>query len=247
MTFQVLCYIKRMKKQDIIKNNTINNESNFNLKLDDETLYLVKESENSSICVDFTSSKALKRINEPGILKQDICKAIGFNKSKDLTILDATAGLGRDSLIFASITTKSVTMLERNPTSFALLENGLARLAKVDDNSQLQEISKKLSLNNIDAAEFLASTTDNFDVVYLDPMFSQEGQKKSAKVKKEMAFFHQTVGNDEDSDKLIDLALNKANKRVVVKRYIKAPYLNDKKPSLEFKGKTNRFDVYIIN
>tara|TARA_Y100001960_G_C14769963_1_gene879343 strand:- start:540 stop:1238 length:699 start_codon:yes stop_codon:yes gene_type:complete len=224
---------------------TQNISSDFNLKLEDDTLMLEKTSEKSSIFVDFTSKKALKRINEPGILKQDIAKAIGFNKSKDLTILDCTAGLGRDSFIFASITQKNVTMLERNPTSFALLENGLQRLQKVDDNQQLKTIADKLTLNNTDAAEFLAKS-ENYDVIYLDPMFSGENQKKSAKVKKEMAFFHQTVGNDEDSDPLLPLALAKANKRVVVKRHIKAPYLNNQKPNLEFKGKTNRFDVYLI-
>jgi len=246
MIFQVLCYIKAMKKQINTQNSSISVESDFTLKLEDNILKLFKESENSSIFVDFTSNKALKRINEPGILKQDVSKAIGFNKSKELAILDATAGLGRDSFIFASITKKSVLMLERNPTSFALLENGLQRLQQVEDNHQLQEISKKLSLQNIDAAEFLKSTEQTFDVIYLDPMFSQEGQKKSAKVKKEMAFFHQTVGNDEDSDCLLDLAFTKVRKRIVVKRHKNAPYLNDKKPTLEFKGKTNRFDVYII-
>ncbi|HAG52999.1 MAG TPA: hypothetical protein DCL21_04340 [Alphaproteobacteria bacterium] len=246
MLFQVLCYIKVMKKQ--INTQTISKleQSDFSLKLENDVLKLYKKSENSSISVDFTSQKALKRINEPGILKQDVAKAIGFNKTKELNILDATAGLGRDSFIFASITEKNVLMLERNPTSFALLENGLKRLQQVEDNQQLQEIAKKLSLENIDAAEFLKTTDQSFDVVYLDPMFSQEGQKKSAKVKKEMAFFHHTVGNDEDSDCLLDLAFAKASKRVVVKRHKNAPYLDNKKPTLEFKGKTNRFDVYII-
>lgn len=234
-----------MKKQNEPKNTTNINKSDFILKLENDVLYLVKESENSSVCADFTSNKALTRINEPGILKQDICKAIGFNKTKELSILDATAGLGRDSFIFASITQKNVLMLERNPTSFALVENALNRLKKIEDNKQLMQIADKLDLENIDAAKFLESTNNTFDIIYLDPMFSQEGQKKSAKVKKEMAFFHQTVGNDPDSDILLPLALNKANKRVVVKRHIKAPYLNNQKPSLEFKGKTNRFDVYI--
>lgn len=242
LKFQVLCYYKAMKKQI----NTQNSQNDFNLVVKDNILVLKKESENSSIFVDFTSAKALKRINEPGILKQDICKAIGFTKSKDLSILDCTAGLGRDSFIFASITTNSVTMLERNPTSFALLKDGLNRLKQITEKPKLQEIASKLSLNNTDAAEFL-DLCDKFDVIYLDPMFSGENQKKSAKVKKEMAFFHQTVGNDEDCDTLLPLALLKANKRVVVKRHIKAPYLNNHKPNIEFKGKTNRFDVYLLN
>lgn len=235
-----------MKKQ--INNNFTQNttENDFSLKLDGDVLSIFKSSENSLVSADFTSQKAIKRITEPGILKQDLAKSIGFNKSKDLKILDATAGLGRDSFIFASITTKSVLMLERNETSFALLKNALERLNKVDDNKYLKAIAEKLSLNNIDAAKFLKSTNETFDVIYLDPMFSQEGQKKSAKVKKEMAFFHETVGNDPDSDILLPLAMTIATKRVVVKRHKNAPYLNNQKPSLEFKGKTNRFDIYFI-
>jgi 16S rRNA (guanine1516-N2)-methyltransferase len=226
--------------------NLQNTNKNFNLKLENDILILENIEEKSSIFVDFTSTKSLKRINEQGILKQDICKAIGFNKTKDLSILDCTAGLGRDSFIFASITTNKVLMLERNSTSYALLENGLKRLKEFKENNKLIEIAKKLDLINIDAEEFLTTNSQKFDIIYLDPMFSGENQKKSAKVKKEMAFFHQTVGNDEDSDKLLELALKNANKRVVVKRHIKAPYLNNTKPALEFKGKTNRFDVYFI-
>jgi 16S rRNA (guanine1516-N2)-methyltransferase len=81
------------------------------------------------------------------------------------------------------------------------------------------------------------------DVVYLDPMFSHK--KKSALVKKDMRVFQGFVGADLDADDLLEVALNAACYRVVVKRSDYAPFLNDKKPSMSIKIKKNRFDVYV--
>ena len=81
------------------------------------------------------------------------------------------------------------------------------------------------------------------DVIYLDPMFPH--RKKSALVKKEMLAFQSLIGDDNDSNELLNVCLQTAKKRVVVKRPIKAPYLNDQKPSLSMKMKKHRFDIYI--
>ena len=84
-----------------------------------------------------------------------------------------------------------------------------------------------------------------FDVVYIDPMFPK--REKSSKVKKEMTMFHNLVGKDEDSHLLLDLAFEIATKRVVVKRPKLAEHLNSKKPDIEYKGKSCRFDVYFTS
>lgn len=222
-----------------------NINSDFSLQKEDGIVKLVKNSERSSVFVDFCSKKAIKRINESGLMKQDLIKAVGLTKKKDLSILDCTAGLGGDSFILASITKNHVKMLERNPTSFTLLEDGLKRLKEQTESKQLSQIAERLSLEKIDAIEFLKSTDKNFDIIYIDPMFAQE--KVKAKPKKEMAFFHETVGSDEDSDTLLPLALEKATNRVVVKRHKLSPLLNNQKPSLQFIGKSNRFDVYKLS
>jgi len=231
--------IKFLKKISTYSENT-----NFRLQKEGDILKLVNISEESSIFVDFCSKKSIKRINELGILKQDLIKAVGLNKKKDLSILDCTAGLGKDSFILASITQKSVLMLERNSTSFALLKDGLRRLGEQSENKQLSQIYNRLKLKNIDAIDFLQNTKEKFDVIYIDPMFTFK--KSKAKVKKEMAFFHETVGEDSDSDILLELALQNANRRVVVKRHKSSPFLNNKEPNLQFKGKSNRFDVYFV-
>jgi 16S rRNA (guanine1516-N2)-methyltransferase len=80
------------------------------------------------------------------------------------------------------------------------------------------------------------------DVIYLDPMFPE--RKKSASVKKEMQFFHEIIGKDEDSEGLIQSAIEKAIYRVAVKRPKIAGYLGNKKPTTQLLGKASRFDIY---
>ena len=92
--------------------------------------------------------------------------------------------------------------------------------------------------------DFLEKNTEKFDVIYLDPMFPN--RQKSAKVKKTMQYFQEIVFYDnEQEEKLLDLSLQKAQKRVVVKRPKLAPFLAQKFPTHQIKGKTIRYDVYL--
>ena len=71
-------------------------------------------------------------------------------------------------------------------------------------------------------------------------------RNKSAQVKKEMQFFHDIVGNDEDAESILLLALEKAKKRIVVKRPRLAEQLTESvKPAFEIVGKSTRYDVYL--
>ena len=154
-------------------------------------------------------------------------------------MLDATAGLGRDSFVLASLGCQ-VTMIERNPVVAALLENGLDR-AKL--NNDIADI-----VNNMSLAQFSLTNGKpdlaEVDIVYLDPMYPH--REKSAAVKKEMRVFQTLVGEDLDADELLAPALKLAKYRVVVKRPTYAPPLANKKPSTSIKMKKNRFDVYVI-
>jgi 16S rRNA (guanine1516-N2)-methyltransferase len=95
-----------------------------------------------------------------------------------------------------------------------------------------------------DAAAYLDSAAAVApDVVVLDPMFPERG--KSALVKKPMRLFHSLVGTDPDADGLLEWAMAKARRRVVVKRPLHAPALGGLTPSLSYKGKAVRFDVYL--
>ncbi len=62
-----------------------------------------------------------------------------------------------------------------------------------------------------------------------------------------MQAFRVVVGQDTDTAELLELALQQARCRVVVKRARKAEPLGGKPPSHSLTGKANRFDVYALS
>jgi 16S rRNA (guanine1516-N2)-methyltransferase len=190
------------------------------------------------VAVDFCSAASEYRRLHGGGYGQPIAKALSLSPKFQPAILDMTAGLGRDAFVMASLGAR-VTLFERHPIVACLLENGLKRAQ--ESNSPAATVCQRMNLILGDSAERLAGS-DRFDMVYLDPMFPS--RSKSAAVKKDMAAFHELVGHDQDADKLLDIALDHAEYRVVVKRPKNAPFLADKSPSVSHKGKAGRFDIY---
>lgn len=225
-------------------------DSVFALILTAERLELRKidEPKLGAIYVDLAGGAVAHRRKFGGGKGQAIAKAAGLNKGAIPTILDGTAGLGRDAFVLASLGCK-VQMVERNPVVAALLEDGLSR-AKQDSEigGWVTERMSLLHASSHDALTQLIQQADfeRPDVVYLDPMYPHpENKKKSALVKKEMRVFQSLVGADNDADGLLAPALSLATKRVVVKRPDYAPWLDDHKPSMAIETKKNRFDVYV--
>jgi 16S rRNA (guanine1516-N2)-methyltransferase len=195
------------------------------------------------VWVDFLSGAVNHRRLFGGGKGQMIAKAVGVQARVKPRVLDATAGLGRDAFVLASLGCP-VAMLERSPLVWALLNDGLQR-AQAGADAELAEIVNRLSLKSTDARDYLSSPPQNSpvpDVIYLDPMFPARG--KSADVKKEMQAFHQVVGADPDAAELLASARALANYSVVVKRPRKAPDLADTAPSYRLEGKSSRFDIY---
>lgn len=192
------------------------------------------------IMVDFASGAATYRRKFGGGKSEGIAKAVGLHKKAGLHVIDATAGLGRDAFVLASLGA-TVTLVERNPAVVALLQDGLRRAAL--DPALADWLPQRMQLVHATAHQALQQLPAP-DVVFLDPMFP--AREKSAAVKKEMAAFHQVVGTDDDADALLPLALQLAQKRVVVKRPGYAEFLNQQQPSMSIEGKNNRFDVYVI-
>jgi 16S rRNA (guanine1516-N2)-methyltransferase len=197
-----------------------------------------------SISIDFAAGKTQYRRLHGGGKGQDIAKAIGLHKMSAPDVLDLTAGMGRDAFVLASLGA-NITMVERNPVVHALLKDALDR-ASLSNDAEIQDILKHLKLEHRNAIEVLNDLTQKElpDVIYLDPMFPS--RTKKAQVKKEMQFFHDIVGDDQDSEALLLLALSKAKKRIVVKR----PRLAEKitevvQPAFEINGKSTRYDVYL--
>lgn len=154
---------------------------------------------------------------------------------KGMTIIDATAGWGRDAAILASFGAK-VVMLERCPWMCALLQDALERQ---DANSR-----KLLQLELVpqDAIKYLQnlSIQDYPDLIFIDPMHPERTQ--SALVKKELQVLQMMIGPDNDAATLLHLAQSRVKQRVVVKWPQRLPPLG--LPNHIVKGKTVRFDVY---
>lgn len=213
----------------------------FLLQVNGQYLELCKldEPKLGAISVDFVEGAVAHRRKFGGGRGQDIAKAVGLKHGFTPHVLDATAGLGRDAFVLASLGCK-VTLMERMPVVAALLEDGLARAELNADIGTM--ISEQMELIHASSLEKM-SLAQAPDVVYLDPMYPH--REKSAAVKKEMRVFQSLVGEDLDADGLLAPALELAKYRVVVKRPSYAPPLDDKKPSTSIKMKKNRFDVYV--
>jgi len=191
-------------------------------------------------CVDFNSAEFVYRLQHSNTVKQPLARAMGIKKGLRPSVTDATAGLGRDGFILASLGC-DVTYIERSVVIHALLEDGLRRAAQ---QSFHQSTLQHICLISGDSIDYLSQATSRaFDVIYLDPMYP--GRTKHALVKKEMRMIRHIVGKDNDVATLFEAALASNAKRLVVKRPKGAELLSTSKPSFDLNGKTTRYDVYI--
>lgn len=196
--------------------------------------------EQKPIVVDFLSSQSLHRLRTSTI-RDPLLRALGLKNNQTLNIIDATAGFGGDALLMAYFGA-NVLMLEREPKMAELLQAGLIA---AQNSAQLSEATARLALKIIDAKTYLLNlNADDYpDVIYLDPMFVH---KKSALPNKQMQFLQQ-LSDDSDADQLLNIALTRVRKRVVIKRSIHAPELGGLKPDMSIKGKLLRFDVFLLS
>lgn len=215
--------------------------ADFALQLGEQGLQLLQLGPDSPgpVRVDFLEGAAAHRRQFGGGSGQMIAKAVGVQSGVRPTVLDATAGLGRDAFVLATLGCE-MHLIERQPLIAALLEDGLARAAGDFD---VGAIVARMRLTPGNAIELMKAWTDEApQVIYLDPMFPH--RDKSALVKKEMRLFRPLVGDDMDAPALLAAALKLASHRVVVKRPRKAPIIDGQKPSYSLEGKSSRYDIY---
>ncbi|WP_148253493.1 class I SAM-dependent methyltransferase [Aidingimonas lacisalsi] len=192
---------------------------------------------------DFVTGRAAHRRRFGGGRGQLVAKACGLGKIDSPTVIDATAGLGRDAFVLAGLGAR-VMMIERSPVIHALLDDALQRARQVDE---LAEVVARMWLYHGDACCDLPELTERSglmpQVVHLDPMFPH--RSKSALVKKEMRVFRELAGGDDDAPRLLEAALATATHRVVVKRPRKASPIEGPEPHHVIEGKTSRYDLYV--
>jgi 16S rRNA (guanine1516-N2)-methyltransferase len=220
------------------------NDYDFSLCVSDSGLALrCHESVGTApIQVDFDSSALARRVDDR-ITRQSIARAAGVKPGSTPSIVDATAGLGRDAFLFASLGCR-VRALEKDPVIHALLRDGLGRAL----NSLVDRTSGAASRLRLECGDFLSwdPGTEPPEVVYLDPMFPE--RRSSARVKKEMFMLQRYFAEQEEAGQapaLLERALEVATRRVVIKRPRKAARVAGRKPTFELTGRSSRFDVYV--
>lgn len=216
----------------------------FYLWLRDMGLELVQAEADTpgAVKVEFVSGAMGHRLRFGGGRGQPLARATGFKPGFNPTLWDATAGLGRDGFVLASLGSR-VTLCERSPVLAALLEDGLQRARLNADVGAW--VGERLSLKHGDSRELLPllNSEAQVDVIYLDPMYPPG--KQHVLVKKDIRALHSIIGPDRDSADLLETALQCARRRVVVKRPGRAGWLTARKPSTSIESKKTRYDVYV--
>jgi 16S rRNA (guanine1516-N2)-methyltransferase len=197
--------------------------------------------ETQALRIDFAGGAVGHRFRSGGGRRQALPRAAGFSNAKTPIVVDATAGLGRDAFLLASMGAQ-VTLVERSAQVHMLLRDGLEQAAK--SAPKVATVVERMTLLYGDARDLLPSLPA--DVVMVDPMHPP--RRNSALVKKEMRLLRQLVGTDPDALELMEVALACARQRVVLKWPRDAKPLDGlPKPSHQILGKTIRYEVFMTS
>lgn len=189
--------------------------------------------------VDFVEGAVAHRLRFGGGRGQDLAKAMGLRDGKTPLIIDATAGLGRDSFLLASLGAQ-VIMIERSEKMHALLMEGMERAES--EGGQFREIIGRMTLLKGDAKDLIPELGG--EAILVDPMHPE--RKNSALVKQHLRQVREIVGTDDDAVDLVRVAIKHAQKRAVLKWPAKAdPIEGLQVCTHQIRGKTTRYDVFM--
>ncbi len=191
------------------------------------------------LAVEFSAGKQGYRLAADRVRHERLVKALGGLPEQPRTVVDGTGGLGRDALVMAQAGYQ-VVIIERSAILHAMLADGLCRLRGEDET-----LATRLSLHHADSSDWLTQLSAPAYAVYLDPMFPE--RQKSAAVKKDLLWLQQLElpPSEDSAASLLAVARARADRRVVVKRPLKAPPLAGQAPAYTLAGKSVRFDVYL--
>ncbi len=191
------------------------------------------------LVIDFSQGSWKRRreqLKGPGDI---LSRALG--KVKGRQAVDATAGLGRDSLHLLALGFQVVAIERSKILAYLLRQAKKEGLSEEGESSDLQF----LEIIHSDARCYLRKLYDRGeapDVVFLDPMFPQK--KRSSLSGKEMQLFHRLFSYEPKIEReLLQTALEVVEDRVVVKRPSKAPPIM-RGARHQYEGKSVRYDVY---
>lgn len=181
--------------------------------------------------IDKTLNRHEEFFKKSSIHKELLAKAIGVKGSYRPKVLDLTAGLLGDSLLMLSFGCE-VWAVERHPVIRFLILSAL-------QNSTHPKRSHFHFLSQ-DALSIMEEKLP-VESLFFDPMFEDANDKASPK--KEMRIFRSLIGKDLDAQLVFQRALSQGSKRLVVKRPRHSITLGSD-PSVQYIGKSTRYDVY---
>ena len=191
---------------------------------------------------DFT--RELRRLRPANVSRELLVRAARVRGCEHPRAVDATAGMGEDSLLLAAAGF-DVTLYEHDAVIAALLADALERAAAVPELAPLVARMRLVHGDSVAALRALADADASArpDVVLLDPMFPE--RRKSASVKKKAQLLQRLQTPEKDEAAMLDAAIGARPRKVVVKRPLKGPFLAGVKPAYQIAGKAVRYDVLV--
>lgn len=191
---------------------------------------------------DFT--RLSSRLRKNNLLREFLVKGCHIKGNPHPVVLDATAGLGEDSMILASAGFE-VHLFEYNPVIGALLmdamERGMSDPALAEGIGRMKAYIGDSRKGMEDPEKYLGKVPD---VILLDPMFPE--RQKSALVKKKFQLLQQLEAPCSQEEELLQSALRSGAQKILIKRPLKGPILAGKKPSYSLQGKAIRYDCIVL-
>ena len=195
--------------------------------------------EDQKIRGDF--SKMTRRLKQANLERELLVKASRLKGHNcPLKAVDATAGLGEDSLLLAAAGFH-VLMFEKDPVIAALLEDAMNRAREMPE---LTAAVSRMELFKEDSISAMRTQDLHPDVILLDPMFPQ--RQKSALVGKKFQLIHILEKPCEDENDLLDAAISAHPRKIIIKRPVKGAFLGGRKPDYSITGKAIRYDCIVL-
>lgn len=205
---------------------------------DDEGMYW--EFNNKKQRIDWARKLSAMHPRDLYKSKHLLLRSIWGKRTTPPFVLDGFAGMGADGYLMV-YSGCQVLSCETKPAVFAILKDAYNR---VYERSHSNYLSKwcMMPQNVFDLIKSWPRHRVRPDVVYLDPMFKVDfrGQVK------QYAWLLNQIGDQTVPQNVLQVALNFAIERVVVKRSIKSGFVDDKKPTYSISGKTIRYDIYQV-
>jgi 16S rRNA (guanine1516-N2)-methyltransferase len=177
---------------------------------------------------DFLDGALERRARMTWNMHEPLRDALGVSKGEAISVVDATAGMARDSWMMTAWG-HSVRAWERHPLLAWMLRGAW----------EAAGAPPQLDLRHGDAR----TDREPARVVYLDPMYP--GAKKSALPSGELQLLRRLLADDAPPDGLLPWALELATHRVIVKRPRGSEPLDGQRPSFQLEEASTRWDVYV--